>query len=87
MSTVENYLEFWLMLDETARMEFTAEALAVVEKEGLDMSGPEEWDTLGWVFADTARNHPDTDKAVTGVGMAAAMFAMAESLRNPPRQS
>ena len=87
MTTVEKYLEFWVMLDESARMEFTAEALAVVEKEGLDMSGPDEWDTLGWVFADRARSHPDVEKAATGVGMAAAMFAMAESLRNPPRQS
>lgn len=87
MSTVEKYLEFWAMLDEPARMGFTAEALAVVQREGLDMSGPEEWDTLGWTFADRARSHPDTEKAATGVGMAAAMFAMAETLRNPPRQS
>ncbi len=84
MPTVESYLEFWASLNEPDRMAFTEEALSIARSEGLGLANADVWDTLGWVFADGARNQSDTASATTGVCLAAAMFSMAETLRNPP---
>ena len=80
---IDTYLTFWASLDETDRMDFTAEALEIARAEKLNLLNADMWETLGWVFADRASSPADRDVAVTGVCLAAAMFAQAEHVRNP----
>jgi hypothetical protein len=84
---LENYLAFWASLAESDRMDFTGEALAIARAEGLEMLDADHWDTLGWVFADRAQAETDQALAVTGIGLAAAMFDQAERLRTPKAPS
>ena len=79
----ENYLAFWASLAESDRMDFAGEALVIARAEGFDTTNPDLWDTLGWVFADRAQSQTDQAMAVTGIGLAAAMFDQAELLRTP----
>ena len=87
MPELEQYLSFWASLSETDRMDFTSEALAIARAEGLEALSADGWDTLGRVFADRATAQTDQALAVTGIGLAAAMFDQAETLRNPQRGS
>ena len=64
---IDTYLTFWASLDETDRMDFTAEALEIARAEKLNLLNADMWETLGWVFADRASSPADRDVAVTGV--------------------
>lgn len=81
--TIEDYLDFWRSLSEDLRMDFTAEAFYIASNEGLNLTTPDQWETLGWLFADRAQTEPNHERAITAVGIAASMFAHAEHMRNP----
>jgi hypothetical protein len=85
--TIEEHLNFWRSLSEDLRMDFTAEAFQIVQLERLNLTTADEWETLGWLFAERAQTERNQDRAITAVGIAASMFAHAEHLRNPTRFS